>query len=463
MGDTICALSTPVGVGGLAVIRVAGDTSIAVADRIFTPRFGKKNLSQVPSHKAVFGTIHTLDPKPEVLDEALVLVMKGPGTFCGEDTVEIDCHGGMYIVNRILKELIRAGARMAQRGEFSKRAFLNGRMDLSEAEAVMDMISASTSYSLKSAVGQLFGRLSKAIEDIRKRLIDTIVDSEVNIDYPEYDDIPEVSEEKVRTICREEKEKVEELLKTAESGKMLRSGVTCTIVGQPNVGKSSLMNLLLGDERAIVTNVPGTTRDVIEESLDLGGIPVRIIDTAGIRASDDLVEKIGVKRSFAMMKKADLVLMVLDASRPVDPEEVQLLKEIGSKPHLLLLNKTDDSVIDSKDVTKAFASVEDVPPLLIPISVKEKKGIDVLSNRIKDLFFKGDILNSDRPMVTNLRQEEALIRAKEALARVIEARVPLDLLLIDVREAADALSEVSGRSTQDDVVDQIFSRFCLGK
>ena len=325
------------------------------------------------------------------------------------------------------------------------------------------MISASTSYSLKSAVGQLSGRLSGAIEEIRKTLIDTIVDSEVNIDYPEYDDIPEVSEEKVKNVCRDAKEKIEELLKTAESGKMLRNGVICTIVGQPNVGKSSLMNLLLGDERAIVTSVPGTTRDVIEESLDLGGIPVRIIDTAGIRASDDLVEKIGVKRSFAMMKKADLVLMVLDASRPVDPEEVELLKDIGSKPHLLLLNKTDDSVISSQDVTKAFASVEDVAPLLIPISVKEKKGIDVLSNRIKDLFFKGDILNSDRPLVTNLRQEEALIRAREALDRVIEAKVPLDLLLIDVREAADALSEVSGRSTQEDVVDQIFSRFCLGK
>ncbi len=472
---TIVALSTPVGTGGVAVIRMTGPQAFEIADKVFVSAFGKK-LSKAESHKALYGWIvepsKNIDSKKmdstnfdadntEKIDEVLALVMRGPRTFTGEDTVEINCHGGMYICNRIIEALIGAGAQMAEPGEFSKRAFLNGKMDLTKAEAVMDMISAQTSYSLKAAVNQLGGNLADKIDELRSKLIDTIVAMEVNIDYPEYD-VPEISDEEVNENCLAVRSEVQRLLSTAESGRMLRQGVKVAIVGKPNVGKSSLLNMLLREQRAIVTAIPGTTRDVLEETLDLGGIPIRIMDTAGIRETEDIVEKIGVERAFASIEESDLALLVLDATRNIEPEELELLERVKNRQYLVVLNKTDAGWQSRESVLAALPGVD--PERFIEISAKEQLGIEGLTEQIKRLFFGGDILVSDRPMVANMRQKQALVRADEALARVIDGYgFEQDLLLIDIRQACDYLGEVSGRSTQEDVIGEIFSRFCLGK
>lgn len=467
---TIVALSTPVGTGGVAVIRMTGPQALEIADRVFVSAFGKK-LSKAESHKALYGWIvepsKNIDSKKmdsdnlEKIDEVLALVMRAPRTFTGEDTVEINCHGGMYICNRIIQALIAAGAQMAEPGEFSKRAFLNGRMDLTKAEAVMDMISAQTSYSLKAAVNQLGGNLADKIDELRSKLIDTIVSMEVNIDYPEYD-VPEISDEEVNENCLAVRSEVQRLLSTAESGRMLRQGVKVAIVGKPNVGKSSLLNMLLREQRAIVTAIPGTTRDVLEETLDLGGIPIRIMDTAGIRETEDVVEKIGVERAFASIEESDLALFVLDATRDIEPEELELFERVKNRQYLVVLNKTDAGWQSRESVLAKLPGV-DVERFL-EISAKEQIGMEALTEQIKRLFFGGDILVSDRPMVANMRQKQALMRADEALARVIDGYgFEQDLLIIDIRQACDFLGEVSGRSTQEDVVSEIFSRFCLGK
>ena len=464
---TIVALSTPVGTGGVAVIRMTGPQAFEIADKVFVSAFGKK-LSKAESHKALYGWIvepskneETEEKSGEKIDEVLALVMRAPRTFTGEDTVEINCHGGMYICNRIIQALIAAGAQMAEPGEFSKRAFLNGRMDLTKAEAVMDMISAQTSYSLKAAVNQLGGNLANKIDELRSKLIDTIVSMEVNIDYPEYD-VPEISDEEVNENCIAVRSEVQHLLSTAESGRMLRQGVKVAIVGKPNVGKSSLLNMLLKEQRAIVTSIPGTTRDVLEETLDLGGIPIRIMDTAGIRETEDIVEKIGVERAFASIEESDLALFVLDATRDIEPEELELFDRVKNRQYLVVLNKTDAGWQNREAVLAALPGVD--PERFLEISAKEQLGMEALTEKIKGLFFGGDILVSDRPMVANMRQKQALMRAEEALARVIDGYgFEQDLLIIDIRQACDFLGEVSGRSTQDDVIGEIFSRFCLGK
>ena len=457
---TIVALSTPVGTGGVAVIRMTGSQAFEIADKVFVSAFGKK-LSKAESHKALYGWIVEPSDREEKIDEVLALVMRAPRTFTGEDTVEINCHGGMYICNRIIQALIAAGAQMAEPGEFSKRAFLNGRMDLTKAEAVMDMISAQTSYSLKAAVNQLGGNLADKIDQLRSKLIDTIVSMEVNIDYPEYD-VPEISDEEVHENCLTVREEVQQLLSTAESGRMLRQVVKVAIVGKPNVGKSSLLNMLLREQRAIVTSIPGTTRDVLEETLDLGGIPIRIMDTAGIRETEDIVEKIGVERAFASIEESDLALFVLDATRDIEPEEQELFERVKDRQYLVVLNKTDAGWQSKDSILAALPDVD--PERFLEISAKEQLGMEALTEQIKRLFFGGDILVSDRPMVANMRQKQALMRADEALARVIDGYgFEQDLLIIDIRQACDFLGEVSGRSTQEDVIGEIFSRFCLGK
>lgn len=464
--DTIAALSTPIGTGGIAVIRMCGPRAIETAERVFVSPYGKK-LAKTASHKAVYGWIH--DVSGETIDEVLVLVMRAPHTFTGEDTVEINCHGGMYICQRVLQALLSAGARMAEPGEFSKIAFLNGRMDLNEAEAIMDMISAQTSYSLRSAVQQRKGGLSQKIEELRQKLMDTIVAMEVNVDYPEYDDLPEITDEGVQQSCQQVRAEVEKLLSTAESGRLLRQGLKAAIVGKPNVGKSSLLNMLLKEQRAIVTSIPGTTRDVLEETLDLSGIPVRIMDTAGIRSTEDAVEKIGVERALASMEGSDLVLFVLDAKRGIDPEEWDLFRQVLRRPYLVLLNKMDEGQLTAQEAVKQLSrecEVEkaELESRTLEISAKEQRGSEAIGEKIRQLFFAGDILNSDQPMVTNMRQKQALIRAGEALDRVLQSQgFEQDLLLIDLWEACDHLGEVSGRSAQEDIVTEIFSRFCLGK
>jgi tRNA modification GTPase len=455
---TIAAISTPVGTGAIAVIRMTGPDAIEIADRVFvSPR--KKKAASCPAHKALYGWVQTI--KGEQLDEVLLLVMRAPHTFTGEDTVEISCHGGMYICRRILEALLEAGASMAEPGEFSKRAFLHGRMDLTKAEAVMDMISAQTAYSLKAAVNQLGGGLYKKIEALRQSLLDMIVGIEVNIDYPEYEDVPEITDEAIQRGCLEINEEIKALLATAESGRMLRQGVKVSIVGRPNVGKSSLLNMLLREQRAIVTSVPGTTRDTLEERLDLAGIPICIMDTAGIRDTKDEVERIGVERALQSLEQCDLAFFVLDADREVLPEERQLFEKVKARPYLILLNKMDAGWQSAEQLEEVFPEAKG---RILEVSAKQGSGVQALAARVKEMFFGGEVLADDRPMVTNLRQKEALIRAREALERVLEqAEFEQDLLVIDIRQACDFLGEVCGRSTQEDVVTEIFSRFCLGK
>lgn len=459
--DTIAALSTPIGTGGIAVIRMCGPQAIQTAEKVFVSPYGKK-IAKTGSHRAIYGWIQ--EPSGEKLDEVLIVVMRAPHTFTGEDTVEINCHGGMYICQRVLQALLSAGARMAEPGEFSKLAFLNGRMDLNEAEAIMDMISAQTAYSLKAAVNQKTGNLSQKIEELRKQLLDTIVDMEVNIDYPEYD-VPQISDEDVQNHCQSVQEEIEKLLATAESGRMLRQGVKVSIVGKPNVGKSSLLNMLLKEQRAIVTSIPGTTRDVLEETLDLGGIPIRIMDTAGIRETEDVVERIGVERAYASIEESDLVLFVLDAEKEISQEEKELLRRLVGRPYLVLLNKTDQGWQTEETIQKALRDIDaGIGEKILAVSAKEQRGAEALAERIKDLFFAGGVLVDNRPMITNMRQKQALMRAQEALERATSSGgFEQDLLLIDIRQACDYLGEVSGRSTQEDVVTEIFSRFCLGK
>lgn len=466
---TITALSTPAGRGGLHIVRLCGPQALAIADKVFRPA-GKKGrlLSEAPSHQAVLGKF--VSPGGETIDECLALVMKAPHTFTGEDTVEFDCHGGMYIVRRILETLIAQGADMAEPGEFSKRAFLNGRMDLNEAEAVMDMIDAHTKYSLQAALSQLSGKLSEQIETLRQSLVHVIADIDVNLDYPEYDDLPEITDEVIQERCGQVLASVEKLLSTAESGRLLREGVGIALVGRPNVGKSSLMNRLLGTQRAIVTDVPGTTRDTLEEMVDFDGIACRLIDTAGIRDTKDQVEKIGVERAVSSLEEADLVLLVLDASAPVTTEDEELFGKACVKPHLTLLNKEDLAGPDEEvrrladELKTRFSALSGKQEKVLPISAASGEGLDQLKDAVKEMFFTDEILSPDTALVTNLRQKQALIRCQEALERVRDASgMPQDLLVIDITEAADALGTITGKSAREEAVDEIFSRFCLGK
>ena len=466
--STICALSTPVGTGGLAVIRISGPDAVSVANSVFRGR----DLRKVPSHQAVHGFV--VDPASgQKIDEVLVLPMRGSRTFTGEDTVEIDSHGGMYIVRRILEALLGAGAVMAERGEFSKRAFLNGKMDLNEAEAVMDMIDAKTSYSLQAAVSQMGGVLSEKIEKLRRQLLDMMVSMEVNIDYPEYD-VPEITDEEIFRVIHIVRDEAVHLLKSADSGQLLRTGVKCALVGVPNVGKSSWLNLLLGQQRAIVTDIPGTTRDVLEEMLDLDGIPVRLVDTAGLRTTGDLVEKLGVERSYHSMEEADLILWVRDASAEPTDDDKEFLKKISHKPWLMLLNKMDLTGLEPETIVGKLAAylaedetdVQLMADRILPVSAKENTDLSrsKLSEKIKSMFFAGDVLDHGTPLITNLRQKKALQEAVLALERVMAAEgMPQDLLMIDIRQAYDALGSVNGLSSTEELVGEIFSRFCLGK
>ena len=466
--ETICALSSPVGTGGVAVIRVSGAKAFGICEKLLR----KTNLTGIPSHQAILRKIR--DPKTgELLDEALILPMKGPGTFTGEDTVEIDCHGGMYICRRILEALIESGAHMASPGEFTKRAFMNGKLDLTKAEAVMDMIDAGTRYSLKAASSQMEGRLFHEANHLRDELIRMLADIEVNIDYPEYDDLPEISEDQIQEKTSEVLHQVDELLQSADTGILLREGLKAALIGQPNVGKSSLLNRLLKEDRAIVTNIPGTTRDILSETMDLGGIPLKLLDTAGIRKTEDVVENIGVERSYQAISESDLVLLLVEKTSPKqDPlsgEDIRLIEKLKDKPYLVLLNKVDTLSEPEEAASQIRTFLENRTDLAKPLSVllisaETGEGIEVLEKTIREAFFREDLLQKEGPMVTNLRQKEALIRAKEALLRVSAgAGLPEDLLTIDLSEAADAIGDLIGKSAKDDVIEDIFSRFCLGK
>lgn len=456
--DTIAAISTPVGEGGIAIIRVSGDQAIPVVNQLVRG----KDLTTVASHTINYG--HLMDPESKAeVDEVMVSVMKAPRTYTKEDVVEINCHGGLLATNRALQLVLTHGARLAEPGEFTKRAFLNGRLDLSQAEAVMDLIRAKTDRSMQVALNQLDGDLSRLIKDLRKQILDVLAQVEVNIDYPEYDAVEEMTSQLLKEKATMIRDHLTALLASAKQGKVLRDGLATAIIGRPNVGKSSLLNTLLHEDKAIVTNVAGTTRDVIEEYVNVKGVPLHLIDTAGIRDTADQVEKIGVERSKQALKAADLVLLLLDISREITDEDRELLELTAKQPRIVLLNKTDlphrFDPAEIKDLVGASPVIE--------TSITSQTGIDQLGAAIAKLFFEQGVdRNQGTVLVTNARHISLLHQAKDALDDVLaglEAGMPVDLVQIDMTRCWDLLGEITGDHYQDELLDQLFSQFCLGK
>ena len=452
--DTITAISTPLGEGAIGIVRLSGTDAVAIANKVFKG----KNLETVASHTINYGHIVEND---ETIDEVMVSVMRAPKTFTREDVVEINTHGGVAVTNEILQLLIRSGARMAEPGEFTKRAFLNGRVDLTQAEAVMDLIRAKTDKAMAVAVSQLDGSLKDLINNTRQEILNTLAQVEVNIDYPEYDDVEEVTTNLVREKTQEFQALLENLLATAKRGKILREGLSTAIIGRPNVGKSSLLNNLLREEKAIVTDIEGTTRDVIEEYVNIKGVPLKLIDTAGIRDTDDVVEKIGVKKAMEHANEADLIIYVVDSSVVLDDNDYDIINFIKDKKAIILLNKSDlASKVSADDIKKL------VDKTVISVSAKESLGIDELSDTIKDMFFDGEVSFNDEIYITNIRHKKLLSDAKESLKLVmnsIDDDMPEDFYSIDLMSAYESLGLIIGESVEDDLMDEIFSKFCMGK
>ncbi|NIK12784.1 tRNA uridine-5-carboxymethylaminomethyl(34) synthesis GTPase MnmE [Alkalibacillus almallahensis] len=455
--DTIAAISTPLGEGAIAIVRLSGDEALAIANHVFS----NKDLTQVDSHTIQYGTL--VDPKTdEKVEEVMASVMKAPKTFTREDIVEINCHGGMVSVNRVLQLVLRYGARLAEPGEFTKRAFLNGRIDLSQAEAVMDLIRSKTDRAMSLALKQMDGRLSQLIRDLRQQLIETVAHVEVNIDYPEYDDVEEMTNELLKERAQNVKNEVHTLLRTAKQGKILREGIGTAIIGKPNVGKSSLMNILAHDDKAIVTEVPGTTRDVIEEYVNVRGVPLRLIDTAGIRETEDIVEKIGVERSRQALQDADLILLVLNGNEPLTEEDRALFEAAKDLDAIAIVNKTDLNQQINMDEVREVAQGSPV----ITTSLIEEQGIDELEQAIADTFFDGEVDQGDLTYVSNVRHIQLLEQANEALDDALESMemgMPLDLVQIDITRTWELLGEIIGEDVSESLIDQLFSQFCLGK
>lgn len=455
--DTIAAISTPVGEGAIAIVRMSGDEAISIADRIFR---GKKSLTEVPTHTIHYGFLE--DPKTEErIEEVMVSVLRAPKTFTREDVVEINCHGGVVSVNRVLQLVLREGARLAEPGEFTKRAFLNGRIDLSQAEGIMDLIRAKTDKAMNVALKQVEGRLSQRIRRLRQTLVEAIANVEVNIDYPEYD-AESVTLAKLTEQVTEVKEEIEKLLRSAKEGKILREGIQTAIVGRPNVGKSSLMNSLVQENKAIVTDIPGTTRDVLEEYVNIRGVPLRLIDTAGIRETEDIVEKIGVERSRQVLKEADLVLLVLNSAEQFTEEDEALFHAIEGLEAIIVLNKTDlKQKIDEKRVEELAKGRP-----IIRASLLKDEGIDELEEAISRLFFEEGVETTEMSYISNARHIVLLERAKAAIDEALESaemEMPVDIVQIDVTRAWELLGEIIGENVHDGLLDQLFSQFCLGK
>lgn len=455
--DTIAAISTPLGEGAIAIVRLSGDEALTIANKMYRG----KDLTTVDSHTIHYGRIVEPDTE-EMIEEVMVSVMKGPKTFTREDVVEINCHGGLASVNRLLELALYHGARLAEPGEFTKRAFLNGRIDLSQAEAVMDLIRAKTDKAMHVAVRQLDGKLSKLITLLRQQLIETVAHVEVNIDYPEYDDVEEMTLNLLKERIALVSDEIIKLLAMARQGKILREGISTAIIGRPNVGKSSLMNALVQENKAIVTDIPGTTRDIIEEYVNVRGVPLKLVDTAGIRETEDLVEKIGVERSRQVLNEADLILLVLNNNDVLTDEDRQLLEIVRDMEVIVLINKTDlEATLDHNEVKRLI----DGKPV-VTTSLIEEAGIDQLEQAIADTFFTGGIESSDLSYVSNARHIQLLNQAKQSLTEAdmaIDSDMPLDLIQIDVTRAWELLGEIIGDTVQDSLIDQLFSQFCLGK
>ncbi len=457
--DTIAAIATGMTNSGIGIIRISGSESFAVAEKIFLPANKNIKIKDAESHTIHYGFIKDGE---ETVDEVMVSVMKSPRSFTTEDTVEINCHGGMLVMNRILQLVITNGARLAEPGEFTKRAFLNGRIDLSEAEAVMDVISSKNDMALKSSVGQLRGKVSEKVKQLRSDIIYEIAFIESALDDPEHislEGYPEKLLIKVNSLIKI----VDNLLKSADSGRIMKEGIKTVIVGKPNAGKSSLLNILAGEEKAIVTDIAGTTRDVLEENINLHGISLNVIDTAGIRDTEDTVEKIGVERARKAAMDADLIIYVVDASVPLDDNDQMIFEMIHDKKSVILLNKTDlPSVIKEDDLLKMTGK----DSVMIRTSTKDATGIDLFENTVKDMFFTGKINPDQEVVITNMRHKEALLRTLESLKQVkksIENHMPEDFYSIDLMSAYTSLGSIIGEEVSDDLVNEIFSKFCMGK
>lgn len=457
--DTIAAISTPPGEGGIGIVRISGEEAIAIADRVY--QMGSKKISDQDSHTIHYGRV--VDPKTDqVVDEVMVTLMKAPKTYTKEDVVEINSHGGILAVNKVLQLVLNNGARLAEPGEFTKRAFLNGRVDLSQAEAVMDMIRAKTDKAMQVAVNQMDGDLSKLIHNLRQEILDTLAQVEVNIDYPEYDDVEEMTSQMLLEKAQSVKSQVKALLETAQQGKVLREGLATAIIGRPNVGKSSLLNKLLREEKAIVTDVAGTTRDIVEEYVSVKGVPLRLIDTAGIRDTEDQVERIGVERSRKAIQDADLVLLVFNQHEALTEEDLALIEATKDHKRIVILNKSDlDQHLDLDRLSQALPDAD-----FITTSAMTDLGLTDLEDKIADLFFSGQTGDRDATYVSNTRHISLLNKAADALDEVIEGidlGMPVDLVQVDMTRAWDYLGEITGDSVQDELITQLFSQFCLGK
>lgn len=453
--DTIAAISTPIGEGGISIVRLSGEDAIKIANKVFRGA----DLTKAPTHTIHYG--HIVDPKTnKVIDEVMVSVMRGPKTFTREDIVEINCHGGIVVTNDILQLLLASGARMADPGEYTKRAFMNGRIDLTQAESVMDIVRAKTDKSREVAMNQLAGGLMEKIKAMRQELLDTMAQEEVNIDYPEYD-MDDMTGREMKKKAISVSKKIDVLLKTAQEGKIMRNGLATAIVGRPNVGKSSLLNYLTQDDKAIVTDVAGTTRDTLEEYVSVKGVPLKLIDTAGIHHTEDKVEKIGVERSKKAVENAGLVLLLLDSSRELSEEDKNLLEFTNGKKRIIILNKSD---LGAKISREMIAEITDSP--IIVTSILQKENLNKLEEEIEKLFFSGIENSANQVMVTNQRQAGLLQKAKQSLFDVVSGvddAMPLDLVQIDLKDAWDTLGEITGESAPDELITELFSQFCLGK
>jgi tRNA modification GTPase len=458
--DTIAAISTPMGEGAIAIVRLSGDDSIKIADHIFRG-IGGKRLIEVPTHTIHYG--HLVDPKTDqAIEEVMVSVMKGPKTFTKEDVVEINCHGGIVSVNRVLQHVLAYGARLAEPGEFTKRAFLNGRIDLSQAEAVMDLIRAKTDRAMNVALGQMEGRLSKLIKGLRQEILEILAHVEVNIDYPEYDDVEEMTHKMLLEKATYVQNELRKLLQTSQQGKILREGLSTVIVGRPNVGKSSLLNSLVQENKAIVTDIPGTTRDVIEEYVNVRGVPLRLLDTAGIRETEDIVERIGVEKSRQVLKEADLILLVLNYADPFTKEDENLFEAVKGMDVIVIVNKTDLPQQIDMDRVHELAREHKI----VTTSLLEDRGIDELEEAISSLFFAGSIEAGDMTYLSNSRHIALIgqsLRSIEEAIDGVQMGTPIDIVQIDLTRSWELLGEIIGESVHESLIDQLFSQFCLGK
>ena len=458
--ETIAAIASAMTNSGIGIIRISGEDAFDVIDKIYRPQKGNKLLSQCKSHTIHYGHIYDED---EIIDEVMVLLMRAPNSYTREDTVEIDCHGGTLVMRRILEVVLKNGARPAEPGEFTKRAFLNGRIDLSQAESVMDVISSKNDFALKSSMQQLNGALTGKIKEIRGKIIHEIAFIESALDDPEHISIDGYGEN-LLIIIEKLMQKMNQMIASSENGSLLKEGINTVIVGKPNAGKSSLLNALVGRERAIVTDIAGTTRDVLEEQINLNGITLNIMDTAGIRSTEDVVEKIGVDKALSLVDKADFIIYVVDTSTALDENDEKIIDAIREKKAIILLNKSDLTQVTGEDEIKEKLSGADHK--MIAISAKENLGIDVLEETITEMFFHGTISFNDEVYITNIRHKNALIQAVESLKLVkqsVENGMPEDFYSIDLMNAYEELGTIIGEAVEDDLVNEIFSKFCMGK